>query len=87
MGSHGSSLDNYKEFTVDLPTKALVSSNLSPIVHFKVDANQILDGQYKILLSEKSVVMIDEVKSPQIATNAATMFSVDHIHNGENHDH
>lgn len=87
MGSHGSSLDNYKEFTVDLPTKALVSSNLSPIVHFKVDANQILDGQNKILLSEKSVVMIDEVKSPQIATNAATMFSVDHIHNGENHDH
>ena len=87
MGSHGSSLDNYRELTVSLPTKALVSSNLSPIVHLEVDANQILDGQNKISLSEKSVVMVDEVKSPQIAVNAATMFRVDHVHNGENHDH
>ncbi|RXG14263.1 hypothetical protein DSM03_101380 [Leeuwenhoekiella aestuarii] len=87
MGSHGSSLDNYKEFTLELPTNALVSSNLSPIVHLAVDANQILDGNTKILLSEKAVVMVDEVKSPQIATNAAAMFRVDHVHNGENIEH
>ena len=87
MGSHGSSLDNYKELTVELPTKALVSSSLSPIVHFEVDANKILDGNTKILLSEKAVVMIDEVKSPQIAANATTMFRVDHVHNGENLEH
>ena len=87
MGSHGSSLDNYKEVTVELPTTALVSGSLSPIVHFAVDANEILDGNTKILLSEKAVVMIDEVKSPQIAVNATGMFRVDHVHNGENITH
>ena len=87
MGSHGSSLDNYKEVTVELPTTALVSNSLSPIVHFAVDANEILDGSTKILLSEKAVVMIDEVKSPQIAVNATGMFRVDHVHNGENITH
>lgn len=87
MGSHGSSLDNYKEVTLTLPTTALVSSNLSPIVHLTVDANKILDGQTKILLSEKAVVMVDEIKSPQIAVNASAMFSVDHVHNGEHIDH
>lgn len=87
MGSHGSSLDNYKELTLELPTNALVSSTLSPIVHLAVDANQILDGSTKIVLSEKAVVMIDEVKSPQIATNATAMFRVDHVHNGENLEH
>lgn len=87
MGSHGSSLDNYKEVTVELPTAALVSNSLSPILHFAVDANEILDGNTKILLSEKAVVMIDEVKSPQIAVNATGMFRVDHVHNGENITH
>jgi len=87
MGSHGSSLDNYKEVTVELLTMALVSNSLSPIVHFAVDANEILDGNTKILLSEKAVVMIDEVKSPQIAVNATGMFRVDHVHNGENITH
>ncbi|PHQ29889.1 MbnP family protein [Leeuwenhoekiella nanhaiensis] len=87
MGSHGSSLDNYKEVTVNFPTAALVSDALSPVVHFEVDANKILDGNTKILLSEKAVVMVDEVKSPQIAVNTTGMFRVDHVHNGENIDH
>ena len=87
MGSHGSSLDNYKEVTVEMPTAALVSDALSPVLHFEVDANKILDGNTKILLSEKAVVMVDEVKSPQIAVNATGMFRVDHVHNGENVAH
>ncbi|MAW96898.1 MULTISPECIES: MbnP family protein [unclassified Leeuwenhoekiella] len=87
MGSHGSSLDNYKEVSVNLPTAALVSDALSPVVHFAVDANEVLDGNTKILLSEKAVVMVDEVKSPQIATNTTGMFRVDHVHNGEHGDH
>ncbi len=87
MGSHGSSLDNYKEVTVEMPTAALVSDALSPVLHFEVDANKILDGNTKILLSEKAVVMVDEVKSPQIAVNTTGMFRVDHVHNGENVAH
>ncbi|MDN3596663.1 MbnP family protein [Zunongwangia endophytica] len=87
MGSHGSSLDNYREVTLDLPSRALVSDKLSPVIHMAVDANRILDGQNKIKLSEKAVVMIDEVKSPQISENATGMFRVDHVHNGENVQH
>ncbi|MAN28333.1 MULTISPECIES: MbnP family protein [Mesonia] len=87
MGSHGSALDNYKEVTVDLPSTAIVSENMSPLMHFQVDANKILDGAHKILLSEAPVVMIDEVKSPQIAENTASMFMVHHVHNGEGGHH
>ena len=87
MGSHGSSLDNYRETNLELPSQALVSSDLSPIVHLAVDANKILGGSYKIKLSEKAVVMVDEVKSPQIAENLTEMFRVDHVHNGTNGSH
>ncbi|MCH4823880.1 hypothetical protein ML462_11925 [Gramella lutea] len=87
MGSHGSSLDNYKEVNLDLNTQALVSSELSPIVHLMVDANKVLDGQHKIKLSEKAVVMVDEVKSPQVAENLTGMFLVDHVHNGDASGH
>ena len=87
MGSHGTALDNYREVEILMPTEALVSSTLSPVVHLIVDANKVLDGTFKIKLSEEAVVMVDEVKSPQIAENAMQMFRVDHVHNGENVDH
>lgn len=87
MGSHGTALDNYRSVSVNLPSEALVSDALSPVVHFAVDANKVLDGSTKIKLSEAAVVMVDEVKSPQIAVNATQMFTVDHVHNGENVDH
>lgn len=87
MGSHGSSLDNYREVTVTLPSTAIVSHEMSPLLHFEVDANAVLDGEHKIKLSEGAVIMIDEVKSPQIAENASAMFSVHHVHNGEGGHH
>jgi len=87
MGSHATALDNYREVEISMPTDALVSSTLSPVVHLAVDANKILDGAHEIILSEAAVVMVDEVKSPQIAENATEMFRVDHVHNGENGDH
>ena len=87
MGSHGSSLDNYKKVNLDFNSQALVSSELSPVVHLMVDANKVLDGEHKIRLSEKAVVMVDEVKSPQIAENLTGMFVVDHVHNGNASGH
>lgn len=87
MGSHGTALDNYREVEITMPTTALVSATLSPVAHLAVDANKILDGEHKIILSEAPVVMVDAVKSPQIAKNATQMFRVDHVHNGENIDH
>lgn len=87
MGSHGSSLDNYKEVTLSLDTDALVSDEMSPIIHLVADANAILDGENKLSLTEQSVIMVSEEKSPQVATNTASMFSVDHVHNGTGESH
>ncbi|UOB17474.1 MbnP family protein [Abyssalbus ytuae] len=87
MGSHGTALDNYKEVTLPLGTEALVSNSMNPIIHIVADANAILDGQNKISLSEQPVIMVDEVKSPQIAVNTSGMFTVHHVHNGEGDSH
>ncbi|MEC7265090.1 MAG: MbnP family protein [Bacteroidota bacterium] len=87
MGSHGSSLDNYKETSLSLGTEALVSNELNPIIHLVVDANNILDGENKISLTEQSVIMVSEEKSPKIAVNTSKMFSVDHVHNGDGSSH
>src|SRR5690606_41193602 len=75
MGSLGSDLDLYREVTLELPTNALVSDDLSPGIHLKIDAGKILVGPAgNISLSEKAVVMVDEVKSPKIAENTSKMF-------------
>jgi hypothetical protein len=87
MGSHGSSLDNYKETTLTFDTAALVSDDLSPIIHLVVDASSILDGINKISLTEQAVIMVSEEKSPKISVNASNMFSVDHVHNGDGSSH
>jgi len=86
MGSHGSSLDNYKEVTLALPTNVRVSDEMDSSIHLKIDAAKILVSSNNIQLTEKSVIMVDEVKSPQIAVNVTEMFEVDHIHNGDGHD-
>lgn len=87
MGSHGSSLDNYKEVTLSLGTDALVSDEMSPIIHLVADASVILDGENKLSLSEQSVIMVSEEKSPLVALNTASMFTVDHVHNGTGDSH
>lgn len=87
MGSHGSSLDNYREVTLNLSTNAIVTEDMNPLVHLAVDANKVLDGTHKIPLSEQAVIMISEEKSPKIAENATGMFSVDHVHNGSGGHH
>ncbi|MDF0716405.1 hypothetical protein PY092_09615 [Muricauda sp. 334s03] len=87
MGSHGSSLDNYKETTLSLGTEALVSDDMTPIVHLVANAGNILDGNNKILLTEQAVIMVSEEKSPKIATNTSNMFTVDHVHNGDGSSH
>ena len=87
MGSHGSSLDNYREVSLDLSTRAMVSDEMSPLIHLSVDADKILNGSDKMLLSEEPVIMISEEKSPKIAGNTTEMFSVDHVHNGSGNHH
>ncbi|CAZ94181.1 MbnP family protein [Zobellia galactanivorans] len=86
MGSHGSSLDNYKEVVLQLPMNVRVSDEIDSNIHLKIDASKILAGATNsISLTEKQVIMVDAEKSPQIAVNTSEMFEVDHIHNGGGH--
>lgn len=94
IGSHGTNLDNYKEVEINLPSIARVRETIKPSVHFMVDANKLIDGEHKIILSEAmnpagtaASIMVNAVKAPKIMENATKMFHVDHVHNdGQSHE-
>ena len=93
VGSHGTALDNYKEVTLQLPNSARVRENMSPSIHFLVDANKVLDGANKIKLSDNlnpagttASIMVNADLSVKIFQNVTEMFTIDHVHNsGESH--
>ncbi|WP_139959044.1 MbnP family protein [Flavicella sediminum] len=76
-----SRIDNSKLITLAFSNDAdiLVSDNTSPKVHLKIDVANIFNSTNLIDISEGNII-IDAHKSPKVATNVATMFSVDHIH-------
>ncbi|WP_341696331.1 MbnP family protein [Flavobacterium arundinis] len=87
------STDNYREITLSLPTTARVRQGELASIHFKVDANAILDGINKIKLGENmnqagtaSSIMGGE-NLIKIAENTLQMFAVDHVHNGAGSPH
>ncbi len=71
---------NYTEVTLDLPSKAMVRTNLTPEIHIVADASKIIDGTNKIKLSEGATIM-GGTKLPLVTANLNEMFRVDHIHN------
>ena len=74
-------IDNSKVIVLEFPneTAILVSDETSPKVHLKVDISKILNSTNVLDITEGNII-IDEHKSPKIAENAATLFSVAHLH-------
>ncbi|MGO4770095.1 MbnP family protein [Flavobacterium sp. W22_SRS_FK3] len=77
---------NYTEVTLDLPTKALVRTTITPEVHLITDLSKIIDGTNKINLSDNNMggmgaMIMGGANLPLITTNVSTMFRVDHVHN------
>ncbi|MGE6353590.1 MbnP family protein [Flavobacterium sp. NPDC079362] len=77
---------NYTEVTLDLPTKALVRTTITPTVHFKIDLSKIIDGTNKIKLSDNNAggmgaMIMGGANLPLITQNISAMFKVDHVHN------
>jgi len=77
---------NYTEVTLDLPTKALVRSNITPAVHIITDLSKIIDGKNKIKLSDNNMggmgaMIMSGANLPLITENINGMFRVDHVHN------
>lgn len=82
MGSVGTSLDNYKEVTLNFPNTLLVRTNKTPEVHIKADIAKIFDGTTSVNFSDGyNQVHTDATTTPIIATNIQGMFEVHHVHN------
>jgi len=76
---------NYREVTLDLPTKALVRTDITPEIHIIADVSKILDGSHKTRLSEHISGSEATINSGEIldliTANLTEMFIVAHVHN------
>lgn len=82
MGSVGTSLDNYREVTLDLTNTARVREGSNPEIHLKVDIMKILEGTTTVSFADGyDQVHTDATETPIIADNFMQSFSVDHVHN------
>ena len=77
---------NYAEVTLDLPTKALVRTTITPEVHMFVDVAKIIDGTNKIKLSDNYMtgmgwMNLNTAKVKLISENLSAMFTVGHVNN------
>ncbi len=81
-----SSAYNYEEVVLDLPTKAMVRTNITPDVHIFADVAKIIDGHHKIKLEDHNdmgmgaMIMGGDILT-DIMHNVSEMFRVDHVHN------
>jgi hypothetical protein len=77
---------NYTEVTLNLPTKALVRTTITPEIHVIADVAKIIDGANKIKLSDNNMggmgaMIMGGTQLPLITANLNGMFSVAHVHN------
>ena len=72
----------YREITIDLPTTARVSKNITPSIHVVADFNQYLSGKTALHLnSSNDMAMGSSEHLVQVTDNLTGMFKVDHVHN------
>jgi hypothetical protein len=77
VGSHGTTLDNYKTIELDLSEDITVNDN-TVNVNLIFDVARIFDaGLQSFSLQEKDDIQVDPVYAPIIASNVATAFSVE----------
>lgn len=77
---------NYTTVALDLQTKALVRSTITPQIHIITDLAKILNSTNVIKLSDNNpngtgANIMGGANLPLVTANVATMFSVDHVHN------
>ena len=80
---------NYTTVNLDLPTHALVRTNITPQIHLSTDLSQIIDGTNKVNLSENNgmgmgAMIMGGPLLPLITANLSAMFEVEHVHNDAN---
>ena len=74
--------DLYREITLDLPTTARVTKDVTPSIHILADLNQYLSGQTALSLDNtNNMAMGSNQHLVNVTNNLAKMFKVDHVHN------
>lgn len=74
--------DLYREVTLDLPTTARVSKDITPSIHILADLNQYLSGQTALTLDNtNNMAMGSNQHLVNVTNNLTKMFKVDHVHN------
>ncbi len=81
IGSHGSTLDNYKEISLNLPIPAIVEKGKLPTIHIVADVAKIFDGPNPMVINSDPQIMVNPNLSPKVAENASKMFMIHHVHN------
>ncbi|NQX76410.1 MbnP family protein [Gilvibacter sp.] len=77
VGSHGTTLDNYKTIELDLSTDISVNDNTNN-VNLIFDVARVFDaGLQSFSLQEKDDIQVDPVYAPIIASNISTAFSTE----------
>ncbi len=71
IGSHGETLDNYKEVTLSYENARAVST-----VNIKFDVAKIFAGENEMSLEEKADIQVDPVYAPKVISNVQQAFSV-----------
>lgn len=75
VGSHGATLDNYKEVTIPI-SELQVASNSAASKTIQFDVAKIFDSVYTLSLENKNEIMVDPENAPKIAENTSTAFSI-----------
>ena len=80
MGSHGSTLDNYKEVTLNFPNSVVLRTDKKSSVHIVNNLNNFFSGSTKIFLEETASIHNGK-KGETVANNLEELFTVHHVHN------
>ncbi|MBG6133124.1 hypothetical protein IWQ47_004542 [Aquimarina sp. EL_43] len=81
VGSHGTTLDNYKEITIELPSTLTIEESKSPEIAINVDIAKIFDGTNTHSLEVKNSIQVDAEFAPKIAENISAMFTATSVSN------
>jgi len=74
--------DLYREITLNLPSTARVTSNITPSIHILADFNQYLSGENSLSLTSANDMMMGSGQHlVKVTDNLTKMFKVDHVHN------
>lgn len=74
VGSHGATLDNYKEVELSISKEIATNTTTSQIINF--DVAKIFDSINTLSLENKDDIQVDPENAPKIAENVSTAFSV-----------